>query len=234
MSRAVPSLRTVTFLPVAFLFLGGLAPRLFAECLGCPAGAQRVEVYLDAGSSVHGFVIIHRSLVKDVIDKKSLPIDVARQVWIDGKVRVWDRVVTYRQPFVATEFMRRGYPDKPEPLEELGVYPGNLPDESVMLIGEPREIPLERILRIEDRSVPEGHFKQQTPVYHVSELNGRFLIARPRVVAIVHDRLEVEDRMYTCLSYLEEMPPKELARKCVDELDKVEEGIVKLLSPGST
>lgn len=217
---------------VAFLTLVGFAPPSLAECYGCPSGAQLVEVYLDTGSSVHGFVIIHATRVNGVIDNKSLPIDIAQRIWTGGKVKIWDRVVTQRQPFMATEFMRRG--DKPEVLEDLGVHPGWLGVESVILIGEPREIPLERIVRIEDRSVPEGHFKQQTPVYHVSELNSRFLVARPRVVAVVHDRIEVEDRMYHCFSYLEEMSPQELAGKCIDEFDKVEEGIVKLLFPGST
>ena len=207
----------------------------FAECLGCPAGALEVTVHLKNGTAEHGLIEIHSSLVESLVDVRPFPTDAATSAWPDELVRLWQRSFTSHQVFEGPSYLLRGMPGDHELMPSDGDQIAGLP---LLVIEEPLRASFSEIAWIEDRSIPEGHWRLLGKPYPVDPETARMLLDTPKTAISIRDRRETEDGAILGLAFSRPVDADELARLCIEKPGFYElwseEGIICIHWGGTT
>ncbi len=122
---------------------------------------------------------------------------------IPDSLNLWTRATFDDTEYYGYQFIQRRFDQPPDSVKELTF---SLPEKSIILLGQPKKVPKNEIVRIERLS--ENYF----PVFFISEVEEEYWGQSPKTAVVIKDNLEVDATIY-CFSY-EEIAPSELAKIC--------------------
>lgn len=229
-SRRRPLCSLLVAVPILFPAL------VSGDCPGCPPGALRVAVHLRAGGVAGGLIHVHGDWVRGFVDMDPLPLERTPVTWRkEGRFELWPRALTFPTPLEGTAFRLRG-PEQSRGLHRLASP--RLFDLPVIVYGRVRDIEVDTVARIEDLSIPEGHWRFEGLPYFVETATARQLLDPPRSAVFLEDLRETEDGWMIGLSFERPIPDVELVELCLTEVPPggtwARDGVVCFHHVGST